>query len=113
MHKNTPLFEGLHLQFVLACDTQQLHRQRGELITTRVKKHHLIRLWLRRRQCKPPCSKWDTLKKHLKDNYKLLTCKKINNNNKVMHKSALARGGKLHNLHIIRIFFTSLLVLRQ
>lgn len=89
---------------VCACLRHAAAAQRGELITTLVKKHHLIRLWLRHRQCKPACSKWDTLKKHLKDNFKLLTCKKINNNNKVMHKSALARSGKLHNLHIIRIF---------
>lgn len=63
----------------LAC-AQQLHSQRGEL-------RHLTRLWLRHRQRKPPLPKWDTLKKHLKNNYKLLTCKKkkkINNNNKVI-----------------------------
>lgn len=67
------------------------------------KNHHLMRLWPRRRRREPPCSKWDMLKKHLKDNYKPLTCKKINNI-KVMHKSALTQSGKLHNLHIIRIF---------
>lgn len=67
------------------------------------KNHHLMRPWPWRQRCKPPCSKWDMLKKHLKDNYKPLTCKNINNI-KVMHKSALARSGKLHNLHIIRIF---------
>lgn len=40
------------------------------------KNHHLMRLWPRRRPCKPPCSKWDMLQKRLKDNYKSLTCKK-------------------------------------
>lgn len=67
------------------------------------KNHHLMRPWPWCQRCKPPCSKWDMLKKHLKDNYKPLTCKNINNI-KVMHKSALTRSGKLHNLHIIRIF---------
>lgn len=42
--------------------------------------HHLTHLRLRHRQCKAPRPKWDTLQEHLKNNYKLLTCKKERKN---------------------------------